>query len=108
MIKAFPKINNNTQEVHILCKHDGKKRTFPEDSTYIEFWALAYAKIKDYVNIIARDLPDLWKQQPLTKWKIADLQVSWKRISNRGNEVTWGVDVLNTGCCPHHGGAHGG
>lgn len=37
MIKAFPKINNNTQEVHILYKHNGKKRSLPKDSTYIEF-----------------------------------------------------------------------
>lgn len=55
MTKTFPEITKNLPEFDIFYKHGGKK-SLPKESTYHEFWALADAKIKDYVNIIARDL----------------------------------------------------
>lgn len=56
MTKSFPKINQKIKEAHVLYKHNGKKWNLPKESTYSEFWALADAKIEDYVNIISRDL----------------------------------------------------
>lgn len=72
MTKSFPKINQKIQETHVLYKRNGKKWNLPKESTCSEFWAVADAKIWGLCKYYLQG-PEMWKKQPITKWKTADL-----------------------------------